>query len=281
MSSSDDATVETICWSVFSPVCSAIPRRIVRRRRPVGPPTPTRSATVGFFGHAPQGHAVPEAAGDTRIRRRLRAGGAAPFPRADRHPARGDNFRCRLESAAVADVNPSAPRPQSCRRLQLDLAPSRSVERDGAEVALVRARVEDLGDLLDREPELVVGGEVVRAQADAGVGAEVAENRPRLELGVDGRELRTRSTTVPPRRSGSRALVTSKPAASARSMRSCVCRRSSRGFGRPRSPPRGRTRPSPHSGRRRSACPSGTAPRLSRTPSPPRTRTGARAPASR
>jgi putative transposase len=36
--------------------------------------------------------------------------------------------------------------------------------RDGAEVALVRARVEDLGDLVGGEAQLVVGGEEVRAE---------------------------------------------------------------------------------------------------------------------
>ena len=50
--------------------------------------------------------------------------------------------------------------------------------RDGAEVALVRARLDDLADLRDHVPELVVGGVVVRPDPDAGAGTEVAEDLP-------------------------------------------------------------------------------------------------------
>ena len=59
-----------------------------------------------------------------------------------------------------------------------------------AEVLLVRATLDDLPDLLDREPQLVVGVVVVRAEADARIGAEVAEDLPLGELLVHGRELR-------------------------------------------------------------------------------------------
>ncbi len=52
-----------------------------------------------------------------------------------------------------------------------------SVQRDRAHVALPRARLEDLGDLVDHEPELVVGREEVRPEADPRARAEVAEDR--------------------------------------------------------------------------------------------------------
>ena len=45
-------------------------------------------------------------------------------------------------------------------------------------------------DLRDREAELVVRREEVRAEADSGAGPEVAEDRALLELRVDGRRLR-------------------------------------------------------------------------------------------
>src|SRR6266550_8497232 len=51
-----------------------------------------------------------------------------------------------------------------------------------AEPALVRARGKDLGDLVERELELVVAREVVRAEADAGVGTEIAEDLPLRQL---------------------------------------------------------------------------------------------------
>ena len=49
--------------------------------------------------------------------------------------------------------------------------------------------LDDLGDLLDHVPELVVGREVVRPDPDPGAGPEVAEDLPLRELLVDGREL--------------------------------------------------------------------------------------------
>ncbi len=64
------------------------------------------------------------------------------------------------------------------------------MKRDGAEVTLVGARLENLADLLDREPELVVGREVVRPEPNAGIGTEVAEDSSLLQLGMHGRELR-------------------------------------------------------------------------------------------
>ena len=241
VSSSDDATVETICWSVFSPFAAPF-----RGDRTTPPPCGQLSALFSTF------------AGTGAVERHPN-GRFAPL-RDPQGTASSSGSRCR-RVAAVADVKPERPRPQSADAFR-DLAPADQWSATAPRSALVRARVEDLGDLL-REPELVVGGEVVQAQADAGVGAKSQRIALASSSAWTAANSRTRSTTVPPRRSGSRALVTSKPAASARSMRSCVCRRSSREFGRPRSPPRGRTRPSPHSGRRRSECPSGTAPRLS------------------
>ena len=62
--------------------------------------------------------------------------------------------------------------------------------RDGADVALERSRLDDLGDLADRVAQLLVGVEVVRPEPDARVGAEVAEDLPLHQLTVDRRELR-------------------------------------------------------------------------------------------
>src|SRR5512145_2536282 len=61
--------------------------------------------------------------------------------------------------------------------------------RQLAEVALVGARREDVADLLDGEAQLVVRGEEVRAEPEAGVGPEVAQNLPLGELTVDGGEV--------------------------------------------------------------------------------------------
>src|ERR1700745_3749868 len=51
------------------------------------------------------------------------------------------------------------------------------------------ARLDDLGDLADCEPQLVVGVVVVRPQAETRIGPEVAEDLPLGELLVDGLEL--------------------------------------------------------------------------------------------
>ncbi len=50
-------------------------------------------------------------------------------------------------------------------------------------------RLDDVDDLLDREPQLVIGCEEVRAEADPGAGPEVAEDAPLLELRIDRRAL--------------------------------------------------------------------------------------------
>ena len=55
--------------------------------------------------------------------------------------------------------------------------------------AVVGAGLEDLADLVDREAELVVGGEEVRPEPDPGVGTEVAEDLALGQLAVDGREV--------------------------------------------------------------------------------------------
>ena len=57
-------------------------------------------------------------------------------------------------------------------------------------VALERARLDDLDDLLHREADLVVRREEVRAEADSRAWPEVAEDPAQLELGVHGRALR-------------------------------------------------------------------------------------------
>ncbi len=61
---------------------------------------------------------------------------------------------------------------------------------DGAEVPLVRPALEDLPDLRDREADVIVGVVVVRPEADAGIGTEVAEDLALAELLVHGGELR-------------------------------------------------------------------------------------------
>src|SRR5712691_192721 len=70
-------------------------------------------------------------------------------------------------------------------------AESQSLEAGGRpEPALVRPRFEDVRDLIQREAELVVGCEVVRAKADASAGTEVAEYLPLRQLLVHRLEVR-------------------------------------------------------------------------------------------
>src|SRR5207249_5423606 len=57
----------------------------------------------------------------------------------------------------------------------------------GPGVARVRARLHDVGELRDRVPELVLGVVEVRAEPDARVGSEVADDPPLAELAVHGR----------------------------------------------------------------------------------------------
>src|SRR5437016_1376893 len=81
-------------------------------------------------------------------------------------------------------------RARSCCTAALDRTPPASlVSGHGTGVASIGAGFDDLGDLLHCEVKLVVGREVVRAETDAGVRPEVAQDPARLELGVDGREL--------------------------------------------------------------------------------------------
>src|SRR5205085_11932254 len=54
----------------------------------------------------------------------------------------------------------------------------------------VCARLEDLRDLVDGEADLVVGREVVRPEAKAGVGPVVADDLARGKLRVHGLEVR-------------------------------------------------------------------------------------------
>ena len=65
-----------------------------------------------------------------------------------------------------------------------------SVERDRTDVARPGARLDDVTDLRDHEPQLVVCSEEVRADADPGTRTEVAEDRALLELCIDGGGLR-------------------------------------------------------------------------------------------
>src|SRR4029450_557345 len=58
-----------------------------------------------------------------------------------------------------------------------------------AEPAFVRARGDDLGDLVEREVELLVAREVVRPEADSCVRAEVAKDLPLRQLLVHGLEV--------------------------------------------------------------------------------------------
>ena len=61
---------------------------------------------------------------------------------------------------------------------------------DDAEMPPVGAGLEDLADLPDHESQLVVRVVVVRAEPDAGVRPEVAEDLPPGQLAMDGREVR-------------------------------------------------------------------------------------------
>src|SRR2546423_802488 len=53
----------------------------------------------------------------------------------------------------------------------------------------VGSRLDDLGDLAGRVPELLVRAEVVRPEPDPGIGTELAQDLPLRELTVDGLEL--------------------------------------------------------------------------------------------
>src|SRR5581483_5264579 len=76
-----------------------------------------------------------------------------------------------------------------CPRAPAPPAAARSMPRDGADVPLVGARLDDLADLGDGVPDLVVRREVVRAEPDARVGPEVAQDLSLHQLAVDGWEL--------------------------------------------------------------------------------------------
>src|SRR5207253_9866536 len=69
-------------------------------------------------------------------------------------------------------------------------ARSTSEARGRAEPALMRAGFEDVGDLVDREAELVVRREVVRPEPDARAGTEVAEDLPLRQFFVYRLEVR-------------------------------------------------------------------------------------------
>ena len=90
---------------------------------------------------------------------------------------------------------------------------------------LVRAARDDVGELGDRVPNLVLGVEEVRAEPDAALGSgRKSQMMPAFaELVVARRRgPGVETVTVPPRRSGSRGETTSSPASSQRSIRSCV-----------------------------------------------------------
>src|SRR6187551_2649716 len=71
-----------------------------------------------------------------------------------------------------------------------DFTGRRLMSRDRTGMTFVCAGAHDLVDLVDDVAQLVVGVEVVRADTDARAGAEVAQDLPVRELGVDGREFR-------------------------------------------------------------------------------------------
>src|SRR5512132_4002256 len=103
----------------------------------------------------------------------------------------------RLSSRGTGSCLPSSrPRnPVPCRRFAAPslalLLPSKTfagslvIGGRGVEMALVGAALDDLGDLGGREAELFVRVEEVRAEANAGVGPEVADDLSRAELSVD------------------------------------------------------------------------------------------------
>src|SRR5215510_4207463 len=89
------------------------------------------------------------------------------------------------KSGAVSPICSAIPLPSLCLRNTLRES---LVIRDGlAQVALVSPAFDDLGNLTGREAKLVVRVEEVRAEADACVGPEVADDLALLELTVDGR----------------------------------------------------------------------------------------------
>src|SRR5512133_1451373 len=104
----------------------------------------------------------------------------------------------RPSSRGTGSCRPSSrPRnPVPCRRFAAPslalLLPSKTfagslvIGGRGVEMPLVRAALDDLGDLAGREAELVVGVEEMRAEANASVGTEVADDLARAELAVDG-----------------------------------------------------------------------------------------------
>ena len=154
-----------------------------------------------------------------------------------------------------------------------------SVLGDDAAVPLVGAGLEDVADLRRREAQLVVRGEEVRPQADPGVGPEVAEDlAPVSSDGRRGSRDVDRDGAAAPLRLARAADP--NPAPPARSIRSCVWRSE---LARIRSTP---TSSIEVVAGRAAKCagtfgvPVRNRAHPSRSASPPRSRTAARAPAS-
>src|SRR5205085_3739737 len=63
---------------------------------------------------------------------------------------------------------------------------SLALARSLVEMALVGSALHDLGDLGGREMEVVVCVEEMRTEANASIGAEIADDLARAELAVDG-----------------------------------------------------------------------------------------------
>ena len=97
--------------------------------------------------------------------------------------------------------------------------------RDRTGMAFVRTGADDLADLVDHVPELVVRRVVVRPDSDPRARPEVAENLARASSAWTAGNSATWTVTVPPRRAVSRGLRISKPASSASWIRRFVWRR--------------------------------------------------------
>ena len=124
----------------------------------------------------------------------------------------------------VANI-PAAPSMKPASGRESVVTCERSVCRDGAEVPFVGTALDDVADLLDRVAQLVIAVVVMGPEADAGIWTEVAEDLPLGSSRCTAANSGTFTVTVPPRRVALRGLRTPKPAASARSISSCVWRR--------------------------------------------------------
>src|SRR3972149_8479507 len=110
-----------------------------------------------------------------------------PIPPREEIPAPGARTRFKLKRRAARRGHAGRPEDVpsgTAVRVELDAARGWSVPRDHSDVSLECTCLEDVGDLLDHEPDLIGAVVVVRAVPNARVRPEVAEDLPLHQLAV-------------------------------------------------------------------------------------------------